>query len=118
MATKTITTYIDDFDGSELPEGTKTTSFSLDGDEWHIDLSEENVAKLTEALSPFIDKARPVLATRGSARKASARTGKSDPQRLTKIREWAGSNGHEVSSRGRIPATVVEAYEKATGDRG
>jgi hypothetical protein len=26
------------------------------------------------------------------------------------IREWAAKNGWEVSERGRIPASVVEAY--------
>jgi hypothetical protein len=29
------------------------------------------------------------------------------------IREWARTNGHPVSDRGRIPATILEAYEKA-----
>lgn len=116
MATQTFTQHIDDLDGTELPEGTRTTAFALDGKEWHIDLSEANVARLTEALSPFIEKARPVLATRGSSRKGSPGAKKSDPRRLAKIREWAGSNGHTVSSRGRISATVVSAYEAATGD--
>jgi hypothetical protein len=29
------------------------------------------------------------------------------------IREWARKNGHAVSDRGRIPASVVDAYESA-----
>lgn len=29
------------------------------------------------------------------------------------IRTWARENGHEVSERGRIPASVVEAYDAA-----
>jgi hypothetical protein len=29
------------------------------------------------------------------------------------IRAWARENGHEVSDRGRIPKTVVEAYRAA-----
>ena len=29
------------------------------------------------------------------------------------IREWARENGHAVSDRGRIAASVIEAYEKA-----
>lgn len=115
MATKTITTFIDDLDDSELPEGTKTTTFALNGTSYEIDLGEKNAAKLADALAPFVNKARPVRAGRGAARGASST--RSNPDRLTKIREWAGSNGHEVSSRGRIPATVVAAYEAATGDK-
>jgi hypothetical protein len=29
------------------------------------------------------------------------------------VRSWAVKNGYEVSSRGRIPATVLNAYSKA-----
>jgi hypothetical protein len=29
------------------------------------------------------------------------------------IREWAANNGHKVSTRGRISAIVIEAYEAA-----
>lgn len=29
------------------------------------------------------------------------------------IRQWAKENGYEVNDRGRIPATIREAYAKA-----
>ena len=32
---------------------------------------------------------------------------------LATVRAWAGENGFEVSSRGRIPRKVVEAYQTA-----
>jgi hypothetical protein len=32
---------------------------------------------------------------------------------LSQVRQWATENGYEVSSRGRIPANIVEAYEEA-----
>lgn len=115
MATKTITTFIDDIDDSELPEGTKTTTFALNGTSYEIDLGEKNAAKLADALAPFVNKARPVRAGRGATRGAASARSNSD--RLAKIREWAEANGHEVSARGRIAATVVAAYESATGDR-
>ena len=31
------------------------------------------------------------------------------------MREWAREHGHKVADRGRIPANVIEAYEKAVG---
>jgi hypothetical protein len=38
------------------------------------------------------------------------RGGKRD---LGAIREWAAANGFEVSARGRVAATVIDAYEAA-----
>ncbi len=37
----------------------------------------------------------------------------SDRERVQAIREWARTHGHEVSERGRLSATVIEAYEAA-----
>jgi hypothetical protein len=36
-----------------------------------------------------------------------------DRERNTAIREWARQHGHKVADRGRIPANVIEAYDKA-----
>jgi hypothetical protein len=40
----------------------------------------------------------------------SARAGR-PREETAAIREWATANGLEVSARGRIPSTVLEAYE-------
>ncbi|WP_328698923.1 Lsr2 family DNA-binding protein [Curtobacterium sp. 8I-2] len=34
-------------------------------------------------------------------------------ENLSRIREWAHENGHEVSSRGRISQAVRDAYDPA-----
>jgi hypothetical protein len=39
-----------------------------------------------------------------------ATTGRSNRDQNQAIREWATKNGYEVSERGRIPATIVEAF--------
>jgi hypothetical protein len=75
---------IDDLDGSEANE---TVTYSLDGKEYEIDLSEENAAKFREALQPYIDKSRPV------ERQASGQT----PDKSTTRRWWG--------KRTRPPAT-------------
>jgi hypothetical protein len=36
-----------------------------------------------------------------------------DREQASAIRDWARRNGHQVSDRGRIPASVVSAYEDA-----
>jgi len=34
-------------------------------------------------------------------------------ERSHAIRQWAHESGHDISARGRIPASVIEAYEQA-----
>jgi hypothetical protein len=34
-------------------------------------------------------------------------------EELSAIRAWAANQGHKVSTRGRIPGNVVQAYEAA-----
>ena len=44
-----------------------------------------------------------------------ARAASGGSQDTAKIRAWAKENGYEVNDRGRVPATIREAYEKANG---
>lgn len=89
----------------------ETVHFSLNNTAYEIDLTTENADAFREALEPYIAGARrsSASATRGgSSRKRST----TSPETAA-IREWANANGHKVSERGRIPATVVEAYRAA-----
>lgn len=40
------------------------------------------------------------------------------PPTPAQIRHWALAHGHAVSARGRVPASIVEAYLRAVGSRG
>jgi len=106
-------TLVDDLDGTPLDEDGGTVRFSVDGASYEIDLSVENSKKFEKALAPYIDGARKVRGGVAQQSSASSSAKKSDPQRLKAIREWANANGHEVSSRGRIPQEVVDAYDAA-----
>lgn len=111
MAQKTLIQLVDDFDGTALTDGKgKTVTFALEGVSYEIDLSQAHVDELTQALAPYVAAGRKV-----NGRKSTARTSgtKSDPVELQKIRDWAGKNGHTVSSRGRISAAVRDAYNAA-----
>ncbi len=100
MAQKIQVVLVDDVDGGEA---TESVSFTLDGVGYEIDLSAANAAKLRSAFSPWISAGRRV-----SGRRAAGRArGNSD---AAKIREWAKANGHAVSERGRVSATIREAY--------
>jgi hypothetical protein len=108
MAKHTTVTVTDDLDGSA---NAKEVTFSLNGEAWTIDLSAKNRAALEKALKPYIAKA-----TKQSRRSVSAsrrNTGRAPRKDLATVREWAKNNGHEVSDRGRISATVQQAYDAA-----
>jgi hypothetical protein len=104
MATRTITSLVDDTDGSEAQE---TVSFGLEGTTYEIDLSETNAKKLRDALSPWASKAR-----KTGGRRSSRRDGGSKED-LKAVRAWAASNKVELSKRGRIPQSVLEQYHTA-----
>jgi hypothetical protein len=113
MAQQTTVRYVDDLDGSEA---SGTVPFSLDGRSYEIDLSEKNTDKLRKALTPFIDAARKVGGRgsgRGRGRGQRQSAARSNREETQAVREWARQNGHQVADRGRIPASIVEAYQKA-----
>ncbi len=104
MARKTITTLIDDVDGTEAD---RTVSFSLDGTSYEIDLSRNNIDALTAALEPFTTAGRK-LTRRSSTRPSSSGTGID----LAEVRRWARDQGMEVSGRGRFSKEIMEAYTR------
>jgi hypothetical protein len=110
VAQKVVTELTDDIDGSEAVD---TVTFGYQGKQYEIDLSQKNFDRLEKALTPFIQKARTVRAT-GSGRQRRRR-GAASPARATDtkaIREWARAQGLQVSERGRIPAEIVERYDR------
>lgn len=116
MAQKVIVELVDDLDGSAITAGKGgTVSFALGKKSYDIDLSPENLAKLEEALAPFIAAARPASGSPAAGtRRGPARSGgKASGVDLAAVREWARANGHTVSARGRVPAAVLEAYSAA-----
>jgi hypothetical protein len=117
MAQKTIVTLVDDLTG-EMAENISTVEFALDGRTYELDLTEENSAKLHDALSQYVNAARKLGGRRRSAHpgraiKTTGRTTGYNRETLKSIREWAKKNGHNVSDRGRLPAEVLQAWETA-----
>jgi hypothetical protein len=104
MASRTIVLLEDDVDGSKADE---TIEFAIDGSTYAIDLSDSNAKKLRGALDGYISKARKVSGKRSTSRRVSSGVD------LKAVRAWAASNGIELSSRGRVPASVLEQYRSA-----
>ena len=110
MAKTIITQVTDDIDGSKNAE---TVSFSLGTDQYTIDLSGKNRAKLEAVLKPYIQAATKVPARsrrRGTSASRTRTSVSSDGLDLVAVRAWAADNGFEISNRGRVPKAVLEAY--------
>lgn len=115
MARKVVVTLVDDFDGTSTAED--TVSFGIDGYTYEIDLSDTNATKLRNTFEQWIPYARRTgrIKTGNTRRNTTAtpatKSGRRDD--LTAIRAWAVENGHTVSTRGRIAADIIAAYNQA-----
>ena len=114
MAREVIEKLVDDLDGSEAIE---TVSFGLDGASYEIDLSKRNAAAFRKALEQYVTAARKGRSSTGRRKTAPAAASRKTQRDydIIQLREWAGSNGVEVPSRGRIPQAVVDQYNAAGG---
>ena len=111
---QTITQLIDDVDGGKAEE---TVLFAIDGTNYEIDLSRRNAARLRDLLNGYTPYAR---AVRGGVQQRRRRRRRAAPTTTSfvevdnrAVRAWAASNGIELSTRGRIPASVIEQYRAA-----
>ncbi|GLZ54916.1 Lsr2 family protein [Actinomycetospora sp. NBRC 106378] len=130
MAQKTVVTLVDDLTGEESEDIT-TVEFALDGVTYEIDLDDKNSAGLRDTLAQYVAAARRTGGRRagsaGNGRRRSGGAGTGTPRATSpggydretskQIREWARTEGFEVSDRGRVPNNVVEAWE-ARGKNG
>jgi hypothetical protein len=114
MARRIVHQLVDDLDGTVLEVGEgETVLFSLDGVAYEIDLTDDNAAALRTALAPYLTAARSISSSRPSSSGGSTRRRRTGQQDYSAVRAWAKSNGYQVSERGRVPASVLEAYEAA-----
>ncbi|ARZ68661.1 MULTISPECIES: histone-like nucleoid-structuring protein Lsr2 [Streptomyces] len=112
MAQKVQVLLVDDLDGGEADE---TVTFALDGKTYEIDLTTANADKLRGLLEPYTKSGRRT-GGRAAAGRSKVRAGATGGSPDTaKIRAWAKKNGYNVNDRGRVPADIREAYEKANG---
>lgn len=119
MAQKTIVTLVDDLTGEEAKD-ISTVEFALDGVTYELDLTEENSAKLRDALAQYARAGRKISGRRRSGRRrqgpvirSNGGTAGYNRDTLKSIREWAKKNGHSVSDRGRLSAAVLQAWQTA-----
>lgn len=107
MARKVQMILLDDIDGGEAK---RTATFALDGKAYEIDLNEENLDKLSEAMAPFIAKAR--RSSTGAGRRPASRASSTGGD-ASAVRTWAREHGYDVSDRGRVPKEIRDAYDQS-----
>lgn len=103
---------IDDLTGVA---GATTRRLRVDGVEYDIDLTEESFEKLKDVLRPYLEVARvvPIGRAESGTRGTPVRKAQQIASPSATIRAWAAANGVACPARGRIPATVTEAFEAA-----
>ncbi len=115
MARKVQVILSDDLDDDTAAD--ETVTFSLDGTTYEIDLSDSNAGEMRDVFSKYVNAARKVSSrgprASGAGRSKATGGGRMDREQAGAMRDWARKNGHEVSDRGRIPASVVDAFEAA-----
>ncbi len=100
---------VDDLTGEP---GAQTRGLRLDGVEYEVDLTDASFKELQDLLRPYLEVAR-VVRKGGAGAGRPVRKAQVLPSSTSTIRAWAGANGVTCPQRGRIPATVVAAYEQA-----
>jgi len=116
MAQQVVVRLTDDIDGDGTAAD-ETLSFALDGVSYVIDVSAAHAQDIRDALAPFLPYARRAKksATKGAS---ESRAKSTTPQRSTEetraIRDWAASVGIHLAPRGRIPAHVIDRYQRRT----
>ena len=115
MTRKIVHQLIDDLDGTVIEIGAgETVTFSLDGVAYEIDLTTDNATALRKAFEPYVSAARSISGRRSSSGSTPSRSRRrSGQQDYSAVRAWARDNGYHVSERGRVPASIREAYEAA-----
>ncbi|MFF3407501.1 Lsr2 family protein [Streptomyces sp. NPDC002742] len=112
MAQQTVVILTDDLTGGDADE---TMTFGLDGKTFEIDLNDKNAAKLRKLLAPYVEAGRKLSGKASGGARGRGGPAKTNGEDTVAIRAWARENGYDVNDRGRVPATIREAYHKANG---
>ncbi|MFE5703254.1 Lsr2 family protein [Rhodococcus koreensis] len=113
MARKVVVELVDDIDGTVFGEDGESIAFSVNGVDYEIDLKGKHASKFHKQIGFFIEHATRV----GGRKRRLDRPVVPDAVRprgnVKEIRAWAAEQGYEISSRGRIPAEVEQAFQDA-----
>jgi len=115
MAEQVIRRRVDDLERSrgvlDVPADEEVV-FGIDGCSYVIDLAAGNANELRDRLEEYVKAARPLIDVEARKDMSPAQAKR---QELADVREWAAQQGFRVSSRGKIPGHVLDAFERSVG---
>ena len=114
MAQKVQVVLTCDLDDEDTP-AVDTVTFAYDGQTYEFELCSGHLDEFHKVMQGYVASARPAGARRRTtAHRAPARAGRpAATADLAAVRQWARAQGYQVSDRGRVPATIREAFEAA-----
>jgi hypothetical protein len=86
--------------------------FGIDGTSYVIDLSDRNAKDLRAALIEYVTAARPLIDVEARRDMTPAQAKRAE---LADVRAWANQQGMRVSTRGKVPTPVLDAFERSVG---
>ena len=109
MATKTYEVVYSDL---SKQEGAERVVFGVNREWYEIDLTPKELTELKKALDKWrkVGRATDVI---DEKYRRKLKVPVTTAHQRDEIRAWAKDNGFTLADRGRIPADVIEAYEKA-----
>jgi hypothetical protein len=111
MAQRVRTILISDLSGNEVETGGESIAFSYRGVDYTIDLTAKEAAGFDKAVARYVEHAR--KAGRSRSARASSGASHSHTQRIGSMKRWAAEQGLDYPKRGRLPKSLVEAYDAA-----
>jgi hypothetical protein len=111
MAQRVRTILISDLSGDEVETGGESIAFSYRGVDYTIDLTAKEAAGFDKAVARYVEHAR--KAGRGRSGRASSGAAHTNAERIGSIKRWADEQRLDYPRRGRLPKSLVDAYDAA-----
>jgi hypothetical protein len=102
-------------EGHEV-EATETRELTVGGVRYRTVLCEANAKDFDADMERWTEHAEKITGSHSSGKSKAVGATKSKPKgddRSVQVREWARTQGMQVSDRGRLPAEIVAAYDAA-----
>jgi len=111
MAQRVRTILISDLSGDEVESGGESISFGYKGVDYTIDLTAKEAAGFDKAIAMYVEHAR--KGGRGRPGRPSSGAAGHHAERIGNMKKWAAEQGIDYPKRGRLPKSLIEAYDAA-----
>ncbi len=116
MAQRVQTILISDLSGDEVETGLESVPFGYKGVDYIIDLTAKEAAGFDKAIAMYVEHARKSPRTprrSGSGSSGSSGSAHSHTELIGNMKRWAADQGMDYPKRGRLPKSLVDAYDAA-----